>query len=66
MQNKAMRVYQESVTYEQTDMQAHGQTDARKVIPMCRYASQANETQIVIELDCHIFMSLLFLFIKDL
>ena len=35
LRNIAMRDYQESVTTAQTD----GQTD--KVIPMCRYASQA-------------------------
>ena len=46
LRNVAMRDYQKSVTTEQT----HGQTDRRtdrqtpdKVIPMCRYASQATQ-----------------------
>ena len=42
----AMRDYQESVTTEQTHRQTHGQTDRQtsdKVIPMCRYASQATQ-----------------------
>ena len=42
LQNIAMRVYQESVTTGQT----HARTDRQtpdKVIPMCRYASQATQ-----------------------
>ena len=42
LQNIAMRDYQESVTTGQT----HRRTDRRmpdKVIPMCRYASQATQ-----------------------
>ena len=42
LRNMAMRDYQESVTTGQTD----GQTDRQmpdKVIPMCRYASQATQ-----------------------
>ena len=42
----AMRDYQDSVTTGQTDVQTDGQTDRKtpdKVIPMCRYASQATQ-----------------------
>ena len=42
----AMRDYQESVTIGQTDTQTDGRTvrlTPDKVIPMCRYASQATQ-----------------------
>ena len=42
LQNIAMRDYQESVTIGQTDTHTHRQTPD-KVIPMCRYASQATQ-----------------------
>ena len=42
LQNIAMRDYQESVTIGQTDTRTHRQTPD-KVIPMCRYASQATQ-----------------------
>ena len=44
LRNIAMRDYQESVTSGQTD--THRRTDGQtpdKVIPMCRYASQATQ-----------------------
>ena len=50
LRNIAMRDYQESVTTGQTDRQTDRRTDGRtdrqppdKVIPMCRYASQATQ-----------------------
>ena len=42
LRNIAMRDYQESVTIGQTDARTHRQTPD-KVIPMCRYASQATQ-----------------------
>ena len=42
LRNIAMRDYQESVTIGQTDTRTHRQTPD-KVIPMCRYASQATQ-----------------------
>ena len=42
LRNIAMRDYQESVTIGQTDTRTHRQTQD-KVIPMCRYASQATQ-----------------------
>ena len=42
LRNIAMRDYQESVTIRQTDTHTHRQTPD-KVIPMCRYASQATQ-----------------------
>ena len=42
LRNIAMRDYQESVTMGQTDTRTHRQTPD-KVIPMCRYASQATQ-----------------------
>ena len=42
LRNIAMRDYLESVTIGQTDTRTHGQTPD-KVIPMCRYASQATQ-----------------------
>ena len=44
------RDYQESVTTGQTDTRTHRQTPD-KVIPMCRYASQATQ-KIVLSLFC--------------
>ena len=41
LRNIAMRDYKERVTTGQTDKQ----TDPDKVIPMCRYASQATQKQ---------------------
>ena len=46
LRNIAMCDYQESVTTGQTHRQTDGQTDRQtldKVIPMCRYASQATQ-----------------------
>ena len=46
LRNIAMRDYQESVTTGQTDRQTNRQTNRQtpdKVIPMCRYASQATQ-----------------------
>ena len=43
--NIAMRDYQQSVTIGQTDTRTHRQTPD-KVIPMCRYASQATQKSI--------------------
>ena len=48
LRNIAMRDYQESVTIGQTDTRTHRQTPD-KVIPMCRYASQA--TQIALQVS---------------
>ena len=45
--NIAMRDYQESVTIGQTDTRTHRQTPD-KVIPMCRYASQATQKSLCI------------------
>ena len=48
LRNIAMRDYQESVTTGQTHGQTDGQTDGQtpdKVIPMCRYASQATQKE---------------------
>ena len=42
LRNIALRDYQESVTIGQTDTRTHRQTPD-KVIPMCRYASQATQ-----------------------
>ena len=42
LRNIAMRDYQKSVTTGQTDGQTDRQTPD-KVIPMCRYASQATQ-----------------------
>ena len=42
LRNIAMRDYQESVTTGQTDRRTDRQTPD-KVIPMCRYASQATQ-----------------------
>ena len=42
LRNIAMRDYQESVTIGQTGTRKHRQTPD-KVIPMCRYASQATQ-----------------------
>ena len=42
LRNIAMRDYQESVTIGQTDTHTQHQT-SDKVIPMCRYASQATQ-----------------------
>ena len=42
------RDYQESVTTGQTDARTHRQTPD-KVIPMCRYASQATQLDIRME-----------------
>ena len=42
LRNIAMRDCQESVTIGQTDTRTHRQTPD-KVIPMCRYASQATQ-----------------------
>ena len=42
LQNIALRDYQESVTTRQTDGRTDRQTPD-KVIPMCRYASQATQ-----------------------
>ena len=42
LRNIAMLDYQESVTIGQTDTRTHRQTPD-KVIPMCRYASQATQ-----------------------
>ena len=42
LQNIAMRDYQESVTTGQTETWTDGQTPD-KVIPMCRFASQATQ-----------------------
>ena len=44
LRNIAMRDYQESVTTGQTDGRTDRQTPD-KVIPMCRYASQAAQIQ---------------------
>ena len=46
LRNIAMRDYQESVTIGQTDTRTHRQTP-EKVIPMCRYASQATHMSII-------------------
>ena len=46
LRNIAMRDYEESVTTGQTRTRTDGQTDRQtldKVIPMCRYASQATQ-----------------------
>ena len=46
LRNIAMRDYQENVTTGQTDTQTDGRTDRQtpdKVIPICRYASQATQ-----------------------
>ena len=45
LRNITMRDYQESVTTGQTHTRTDGRTDRQtpdKVIPMCRYALQAN------------------------
>ena len=51
------RDYQESVTTGQTDTRTHRQTPD-KVIPMCRYASQA--TQKWVEHACLLLLHILF------
>ena len=46
LRNIAMRNYQESVTIGQTDTHTDGRTDRQmldKMIPICRYASQATQ-----------------------
>ena len=45
LRNIAMRDYQESVNIGQTDARTHRQTPD-KVIPMCRYASQATQKSV--------------------
>ena len=58
LRNIAMRDYQESVTTGQTD----GRTDRQtldKVIPMCRYASQAKQKHVFVtckafDLECYL------------
>ena len=54
LRNIAMRDYQESVTIGQTDTRTHRQTPD-KVIPMCRYASQATQDD-TIKTDCSSLM----------
>ena len=58
LRNIAMRDYQESVTIGQTDTHTHRQTPD-KVIPMCRYASQATQKLSLKETNLHVTLTFL-------
>ena len=54
LQNIAMRDYQEIVTTGQTDRHTDRQTPD-KVIPMCRYASQATQKSVHVQKEIYLF-----------